>query len=66
MDMYPTDQYEDPYDSFPVNKDLNEKMYLEVKVMSNDSQLVLIPDRCWATPSQDQEDDKSFAFIENG
>ncbi|KAL9963036.1 hypothetical protein ACROYT_G032199 [Oculina patagonica] len=66
MDMYPTDQYEAPYDSYPVNKDLNDKMYLEVKVMSNDSQLVLIPEKCWATPSQDQDDDKSFAFIEDG
>lgn len=66
MDMYPTDQYEAPYDSYPVQKDLNDEMYLEVKVLSNDSKLVLIPEKCWATPSSDPDDDKSYAFIEDG
>ncbi|KAJ7361735.1 hypothetical protein OS493_014375 [Desmophyllum pertusum] len=66
MDMYETDQYETPYTSYPVNKDLNAKMYLEVKVSSNDSKLVLIPEKCWATPDQDPDNSKSFAFIEEG
>lgn len=66
MEMYPTAEYDTPYDTYPVQKDLNEKMYLEVKVLSNDSKLVLFPDKCWATPSSDPEDDKSFAFIEDG
>ena len=66
MDMYPTAAYETPYDTYPVQKDLNEKMYLEVKVLSNDSMLVLFPDKCWATPSPDPDDGKSFAFIEDG
>ena len=66
MDMYETDQYKTPYDSYPVNKDLNAKMYLEVKVSSNDSKLVLFPEKCWATPDQDPENSKSFAFIEEG
>lgn len=66
MDMYPTSEYEDPYDTYPVRKNLNDKMYLEVKVVSNDSKLVLFPDKCWATPSPDPEDGKSFAFIEGG
>lgn len=66
MDMYETDQYLKPYDSYPVEKKLNEKMFLEVKVESNDSKLVLIPEKCWATPSQDPKDSKFFAFIDNG
>ena len=66
MDMYETDQYLKPYDSYPVKKNLQEKMYLEVKVTSNDSKLVLIPERCWATPSDDPNDGKFFAFIEKG
>ena len=64
MDMYPTDQYETPYDSYPVRLDLNDPMYLEVKVSSNDSQLVLIPTRCWGTASNDKDDDKFYEFIE--
>ena len=66
MDMYETDQYLKPYDSYPVKKNLQEKMYLEVKVTSNDSKLVLIPEKCWATPSDDPNDGKFFAFIEKG
>ena len=66
MDMYETDQYLKPYDSYPVKKNLQEKMYLEVKVTSNDSKLVLIPERCWATPSDDPNDGKFFAFIDKG
>ena len=66
MDMYPTSEYEDPYDTYPVRKNLNDKMYLEVKVVSNDSKLVLFPEKCWATPSPDPEDGKSFNFIEGG
>lgn len=66
MDMYKTNQYLEPYDSYPVEKKLNEKIHLEVKVKSNDSKLVLIPERCWATPSQDPEDSKFFAFIDKG
>ena len=66
MDMYETDAYLKPYDSFPVRKNLNDKLYLEVKVMSNDSKLVLIPEKCWATPDQDPDNSKSFAFIDKG
>ena len=28
MDMYETDHYETAYDSYPVNLDLNDPMYL--------------------------------------
>jgi len=66
MDMYETDQYETSYDSYPVRMDLNDPMYLEVKVMSNDSQLVLIPEKCWSTPTDDINDANYYNFIENG
>jgi len=66
MDMYKTDKYETPYEAFPVRLDLDDPMYLEVKVSSNDSKLVLIPLKCWATPSSDLQDNKYYAFIENG
>lgn len=66
MDMYKTDKYETPYEAFPVRLDLDDPMFLEVKVSSNDSKLVLIPLKCWATPSSDLKDDKYYTFIENG
>lgn len=66
MDMYKTDKYETPYEVFPVRLDLDDPMFLEVKVSSNDSKLVLIPLKCWATPSSDLNDAKYYTFIENG
>ena len=66
MDMYPTDQYEAPYSEYPVRKDLNEIMYLEVKVESNDSNLVLFLDKAWATASPDVNDAKYYVIIEHG
>lgn len=66
MDMYETDAYETPYADYPVRVDLNEPMYLEVQVKSNDSMLVLIPVKCWGTAEPEPDDDKSYAFIDNG
>lgn len=66
MDMYETDKYEDVYDDYPVRLDLNDPMYLEVKVTANDSQLVLIPLKCWGTPTADKDDPKYYVFIEDG
>ena len=66
MDMYETDQYETSYNSYPVNFDLNEPMYLQVKVVSNDSQLVIIPIKCWATPEPIPEASESYTFIKDG
>lgn len=66
MDMYKTDQYETPYDSYPVRLDLNDPIYLEVKVSSNDSQLVLIALRCWGTPSPDTDSARYYEFIDDG
>ena len=66
MDMYETDQYETAYDSYPVNLDLNDPMYLQVKVVSCDSQLVIIPMKCWATPELDPEAIDSYTFIKDG
>lgn len=66
MDMYETDAYETPYADYPVRVDLNEPMYLEVQVESNDSMLVLIPVKCWGTAEPEPDDDKSYAFIDNG
>ena len=66
MDMYETDQYETSYNSYPVNLDLSEPMYLQVKVVSNDSQLVIIPIKCWATPEPNPEATESYTFIKDG
>ena len=60
------DQYETSYDSYPVNLDLSDPMYLQVKVVSNDYQLVIIPIKFWATPEPNPEASESYTFIKDG
>ena len=52
MDMFKSAQYEEP-ESYPVIKGVGEIMYLELKVESGDSKLVVFPDWCKATLSSD-------------
>ena len=66
MDIYPTDTYEAPYGSYPVYLDLGEQMHLQVEVRSNDSQLALFLEKCWATPIDDPHYDKKYTFIKDG
>ena len=66
MDMYKTEHYQNPYKSYPVWVHINDTMYLEIKVISNEFQLVLFPLKCWATPTNDIKNGKSYRFIYNG
>ena len=66
MDMYKTEHYQNPYKSYPVWVHIKDTMYLEVKVISNESQLVLFPLKCWATPTNDSKKGESYRFIYDG
>ena len=64
MDMYKSAQYEEP-ESYPVIKGVGEIMYLELKVESGDSKLVVFPDRCKATLSGDYSSEPHHLIMEN-
>ena len=66
MDMFMSDKYEKPYDSYPVIQYLGQPMYIGVAAISKDSELVLFPQRCFATPTNDADDAKFYNFIDKG
>ena len=66
MNLYETGKYDTPYVGYPVEVDLNEKLYAEVKITSDEAQLVIIPLKCWGTPEPDKADGLSYAFIDKG
>ena len=55
-----------PYTSYPVNVNLNDKLYFQVKASVEDNALVLLIDKCYSTPIMDRNDYRKYTFIENG
>lgn len=66
MDMYKSSKYQEAYNSYPVVAYLGQPMYLQVAAISKDSELVLFPERCFATPTNDVNDNKFYNFIDKG
>lgn len=65
MDMYKTDQYKEPFNSYPVSVGLNQRLFLQVVVKSK-VELVIFPDKCMATPTSEINDEQQYEFIEKG
>ena len=53
-------------DDFPIGVVLRERLFFEVLVTSDDKQLSIIADRCFATPTQDQSNPLKYGFIKKG
>ena len=53
-------------DDFPIGVVLRERLFFEVLVTSDDKQLSIIADRCFATPTQDQSNPLKYEFIKKG
>lgn len=66
MNMFQTNKYFSPYTTFPVRVRVGERIYLQVKVVTNASGLTLFLDRCKATPSQDPKSDVSYFVLRDG
>ncbi|XP_001628545.3 uncharacterized protein LOC5507923 isoform X1 [Nematostella vectensis] len=66
MAMYKSERYESAYNKYPVYIRSNYPVYLEVAVTSNDTDLVLFADTCYATPSKDPDDKQRYTFLEEG
>ena len=66
--MFPDNRFVSPYmkDDFPIGVVLRERLYFEVLVTSDDKQLSIIADRCFATPTQDQSNPLKNGFINKG
>ena len=68
LNMFPDKRFVSPYmkDDFPVAVRLRKLLFFEVSVTSSDKQLSIMADRCFATPSQDQNNPLKYEFIANG
>ena len=68
LNMFPDKRFVSPYtkDDFPVAVVLRKLLFFEVSVTSGDKQLSIIADRCYATPTQDQQNSLNYEFITKG
>ena len=68
LNMFPDKRFVSPYmkDDFPVAVVLRKLLFFEVSVTSDDKQLSIIADRCFATPTQDQKNPLKYEFIIKG
>ena len=62
--MYKSDRYEE-VESYPVVKGIGQPMYLELKVESGDSQLVVFPDWCTISLYEEHSVGPSHLIMKN-
>ena len=68
LDMFPNKTFVSPYTKrdFPVAVILRKPLFFEVSVISDDKQLSIRADRCYATPTQDRTNPLKYEFIKQG
>ena len=68
LNLFRDKKFVSPYkqDDFPVAVELRKLLFFEVSVTSSDKQLSIIADRCYASPTQDQNSPLKYEFIKNG
>jgi len=68
LNMFPDKRFVSPYtkDDFPVAVVLRKLLFFETSVTSGDKQLSIRADRCYATPTQDQQSALKYEFISKG
>ena len=68
LNMYPDKRFVSSYkrDDFPVAVVLRKRLFFEASVTSDDKQLSITADRCYATPTQDQKNSLKYEFITKG
>ena len=68
LNMFPDKTFARPYikDDFPVAVTLRKRLFFDVSVKSDDRQLSVKADRCYATPTQDRNNALQYEFIREG
>ena len=68
LNMFPNNTFTRAYeeDDFPVSVVLRKLLFFEVSVTSDDKQLSIIADRCYATPTLDRRNPLKYEFISEG
>lgn len=67
MTIFKDDSYTESYGAadYPVSMGLNQPMYVQLAVDSPDDRLSIIADSCYATPTQDPQDNSKYYIIED-
>ena len=68
LNMFPDKRFVSPYtrSDFPVAVVLRKLLFFEVSVTSDDKQLSIRADRCYATPTQNRMNQLKYEFIKQG
>ena len=68
FNMFRSVSFLQPYadSEYPVDVKLRQRLYFQLQVRCNDSDLVLFVDMCKATPSARSDAKPEYAFITNG
>lgn len=51
---------------FPVKAIIRKRLYFQVNVKSSDTDLSVLAQDCYGTPTQNQDDRLKYFFIQNG
>lgn len=53
-------------EDFPLSLKLRQNIYLQGRVQTNDKRLSIIAERCFATPTPNNNDPKKHVILDNG
>ena len=68
LHMFKSELFKTAYTAaeFPVSADLGQRLFFQVKVATNDTNLVLFIDYCKATPGKDRNNKNYYSIIHDG
>ena len=66
LGMYKSNAYINPVSSYPINLKLNDEAYFQVTASVDDSELLMLVDKCYSTPSLNRNALPQHSLIRNG
>ena len=57
--------FESYYTTFPVNVEVNDRMYFQLSLTTNNSDTALLIEKCYATPTADKNDATKYPLIDS-
>ncbi|XP_078378574.1 ZP domain-containing protein-like [Oculina patagonica] len=68
LELYRSSRYVKPYgpEDYPLSLKLRQQMYFQGRVDSNDKRLSILVDKCFATPTSDENNPKRYEILSDG
>lgn len=64
MHMYLNKEHSEKVEEYPLLVGISQRLYLHLKVQSGDTELIVFPDECKATPSAEYDAKPDHPIIE--